>query len=146
MSLVSLIIVGVFIFTVLVLMGGIVFMTKSFNLRSVYLYLVCFVTLIIFIFGTIFTVQKVVDIVVDGGYYYQTLEDYEMRYQKYDAEGKKIESTISKEELTKRYDEYLEVEAKRNRANNIRQLASSISAMVVGGAFWAFHWKRIKEE
>ncbi len=121
-------------------------MTKSFNLRSVYLYLVCFVTLIIFIMGTIFTVQKLVDIFVDGGYYYQTIEDYEMRYQKYNAEGRPTESSISKEELQQRYEAYLETEAERNRANSIRQLASSLSAMVVGGAFWAYHWKKIKEE
>ena len=146
MYLISLIVLVVFVLVVLILMGGVFSMTKSFNLRSVYLYLVCFVTLIIFIIGTIFTVQKLVDVFVDGGYYYQTLEDYESRYYKFDNEGKRLDATIPNEEIKNRYEDYLALEAKRARANNIRQLASNVSAMVIGGAFWVYHWKKIKED
>lgn len=121
-------------------------MSKNFNLRSVYLYLVCFVTLVIFIFGTIFTVQRVVDIAVDGGYYYTTLEDFQTRFITYKPDGTRVEPQLSQEEIEARYEKYLEQEKQRARTNNTRQLASSFSAMLVGGAFWFYHWKKLSND
>ncbi|SCY69413.1 hypothetical protein [Alkaliphilus peptidifermentans] len=120
-------------------------MSKNISLRSVYLYLVCFVTLIIFVFGTITTIQRVVDIAVDGGYYYMTLEDYEQRFIVRGSDGN-IEQRLTEEELTRRYEDYLKQEKNRAQKNNVRQLASSFSAMVVGGSFWLYHWKKINKD
>lgn len=125
--------------------GGMFMMSKNISLRSVYLYLVCFVTLIIFVFGTITTIQRVVDIAVDGGYYYMTLEDYEQRFIVRGSDGN-IEQRLTEEELTRRYEDYLKQEKNRAQKNNVRQLASSFSAMVVGGSFWLYHWKKINKD
>ncbi|KAB3535297.1 hypothetical protein F8154_06815 [Alkaliphilus pronyensis] len=120
-------------------------MSKNFNLRSIYLYLVCFVTLIIFVFGTIFTIERVVDIAVDGGYYYPTLEEYEQRYMLKGPDGN-TQQRLTDEEVEKRYEEYLTREKNRERKNDLRQLASSFSAMIVGGGFWLYHWKKIDND
>ncbi|WP_158385955.1 hypothetical protein [Clostridium aceticum] len=129
-----------------VLLGGGVVMTKNFNLRSLYLYLVCLVTLVIFITGTIFTIHRTVDLLVKDAYYYQTLEDFQQRYYIYGSEGKREEPQLSQEEITQRYENYLEQENTRRRAQNIRNLAYSVSAMLVGGIFWFYHWRKIKED
>ncbi|SDK15749.1 hypothetical protein [Natronincola ferrireducens] len=122
-------------------------MTKNLNLRSLYLYLVCLVTLVIFIFGTIFTIHRTVDLVVGAdGYYFQTLEDYQQRYYVYNSEGKRQDPELSREEIEKRYEEYLKQEATRRRTQNIRDLSYSLSAMLVGGGFWFYHWRKIKED
>jgi hypothetical protein len=135
----------IFIF-VLIMLGGGLAMTKNISLRSLYLYLVCLVTLIIFIFGTIFTAQRVVDIFFEGRYYYISIEDYEQRFNTYGPKGEVQAPNISKDEIKTRYETYLMEEKKRERNNSIRQLASSFSAMVVGGIFWYYHWKKIGDQ
>ncbi|MBM7616062.1 hypothetical protein [Alkaliphilus hydrothermalis] len=121
-------------------------MARNFNLRSVYLYLVCLITLIIFIFGTIFTIQRVVDLALDTGHYYMTLEDYSERFSYRGLEGKDQADELTEEEVEARYEKFVEQEKERARANHARQLASHASAMVVGGIFWVYHWKKIKND
>ncbi|NLM03451.1 MAG: hypothetical protein GX214_00300 [Clostridiales bacterium] len=121
-------------------------MTKNFNLRSLYLYLVCLITLVIFIFGTIFTINRIVDLSIGGGYYYQTYEDYKERYYIYKEDGQTRELKLSEEEIKESYENYLAQEAERRRIQNIKDLANSAAAMIVGGGFWFYHWNKIKEE
>jgi len=143
---------GVFIALILmavfaiVLIGGGLAMTKNFNLRSLYLYLVCLITLVIFIFGTIFTINRIVDLSIGGGYYYQTYEDYKERYYIYKEDGQTRELKLSEEEIKESYENYLAQEAERRRIQNIKDLANSAAAMIVGGGFWFYHWNKIKEE
>lgn len=131
---------------IVTLMGGGLAMTKSLNLRSLYLYLVCLITLVIFIFGTIFTINRTVDLAIGGGYYYQTLEEFQERYYIYKDNGESKELKLSKEEIEENYEKYLTQEAERRRIQNIRELSNSIAAMLVGGGFWFYHWKKIKED
>lgn len=134
------------ILVAILLLGGGLAVTKNFNMRSLYLYLVCLITLVIFIFGTIFTIQRSVDLLLEGEYYYQSFEDFQQRYYYYGPDGKRQEPELTQEEIQQRYDEYLAQEAIRIRNNNIRDLSYSISAMLVGGGFWFYHWKKIKED
>ncbi|MCC5911184.1 MAG: hypothetical protein JJT76_12175 [Clostridiaceae bacterium] len=121
-------------------------MTKNLNLRSLYLYLVCLVTLVIFIFGTIFTIQRTVDLIVDDGYY-QTLEDFRQRYYMQNSRNQEEEvEEISEEEIKERYKAYEQEEANRRRNRNIKNLSYSFSAMLVGGGFWIYHWRKIQED
>lgn len=140
---IGLIIVSLIVVTLI--FGGGAIMSKNLNLRSLYLYLVCLVTLIIFIFGLINVVQNTVDLALGGSHYYSTMYEFEQRFYTYGPDGKKGEVTLSQEEIEKRYEEYLIQEKQRAKVNNIRQLASSISAMIVGGGFWIYHWRKIKD-
>ncbi|SET67405.1 hypothetical protein SAMN05660297_03105 [Natronincola peptidivorans] len=121
-------------------------MTKNLSLRSLYLYLVCLVTLVIFIFGTIFTIHRVVDLLIEDAHYYQTLEDFQQRFVVYGPDRERQEPQLSQEEIEKRYEAYLEQENARRKARNIRDLSYSSAAMIVGGGFWFYHWKKIKED
>lgn len=112
------------------------------NLRSAYLYLVCLVTLIVFIFGIIFAITNLTDLLLDEGYY-TTYEDYVLRFQKFDPERNQSISTLSEEELQERYAQFRQAEEKRQRNQDIKDFVNSIAAMLVGGGFWIYHWRKI---
>ncbi|WP_034429220.1 hypothetical protein [Caldisalinibacter kiritimatiensis] len=120
-------------------------MTKKFNLRSLYLYLVCLITLIIFIVSLIQTVDNLMDVVLVNDGYIQTYEIYK---EKYRNRGDNPETVYSKteEEIQKEYDAYVEREQDRQKRMNIKGLVSSISAALIAGAFWIYHWRKVQKE
>jgi len=140
------ILVLIVVIIIIILIGGGLVMTKNLNLRSIYLYLVCLITLVIFIFGTIFTINRTVDLVIGADYYYQTFEDYKERYYIYKDDGKTQELKLAEEEIKENYERYLSQEAERRQKQTIRDLSNSIASMLVGGGFWFYHWKKIKED
>lgn len=102
---------------------------KIFNLRNLYLYLVCLITLMIFIFSCIITVNNVMEVVLDESEYINPSIDV-----KDDIDG--ISNT--------KYEEYKKLENKRRKARNIKSLASSIASMIISGGFWLYHWMKIE--
>lgn len=104
---------------------------RVFSLTNLYLYLVSLITLIIFIFSCIMTVNNVMEVVIDDSEYYSPYI-YE--------EGNIDEFSKAK------YEEYRELENKRREARNIKDLASSIASMIISGGFWLYHWIKIESK
>lgn len=102
---------------------------KVFTIRNVYLYLVSFVTLVIFIFSMISAVRNLMDIIIQD-------QDIEYKYEML------VEDT--KDELYN--DEYKEIREKENRIRNIKRVVTNIASLIISGGFWIYHWRKIESE
>ncbi len=119
----------------------------KFNLRNAYLYLVCLITLIIFIVSSIQAVNNLMDVVLAENNYYETYEIYKQRYiiQDTKTENGNIQEK-SEEEIKAEYDKFVETQKTRERNRNTKNFVSSIFAMFISGGFWLYHWRKIQSE
>lgn len=102
------------------------------KLRSIYLYLVSFVSLMMIIMGVIFTVQNITDVMFPTNYYYEM----------YPAEKTGDLSEEEKqqyEENQKKYYENTIVESKKN-------VAKSVAVVVVALPTFVYHWRKVEKE
>ncbi len=137
---------------------------KAFTMKSLYLYLASFAALLFFLFGTVLTATGVMELIYPAGYYQTYLEFRQSIGYLFEDEGAidldlnldigvaqtkdmaMVESGIAPdtEEVRAMYEEQLEAEMARTRAFNMRDLAGSVTAMVLGLFFWLFFWKKTK--
>lgn len=102
------------------------------KLRNIYLYLVCFVTLMMILFGTISTVQRVTDLLFPTNYYsYPVIPD-------------------KGAELTPEQEKQNAINQKRDQENQHNQskknVAQSVAVLLVALPTFAYHWKKIERE
>jgi glucan phosphoethanolaminetransferase (alkaline phosphatase superfamily) len=102
------------------------------KLRSIYLYLVSFVALMMIIIGLIFTVQNITDVLFPTNYYYEPLP---------------IEKTggMTKQEI-KRYEESQKINELNQRTSSKKNVAKSIAVVVIALPTFAYHWRKIEKE
>lgn len=102
------------------------------KLRSIYLYLVSFVSLMMIIMGVIFTVQNITDVIFPTNYYYEMYPAEKM--------GDLSEEEKQKyEENQKKYYENTIIESKKN-------VAKSVAVVVVALPTFVYHWKKVEKE
>lgn len=101
------------------------------KLRNVYLYLVSFVSLMMILFGVIFTVQNITDVIFPTNY-------YEMPPIVKTGELSAEEQQIYVENQ-KRYEENRSMESKKN-------VAKSVAVVVVALPTFAYHWRKVEKE
>lgn len=102
------------------------------KLRNVYLYLVSFVSLMMILIGTIFTVQNITDVVFPTNYYYETLP---------------IEKTGNLTvEDQKNYEENQRINAENRDIESKKSVAKSIAVVAVALPTFAYHWRKIEKE
>jgi hypothetical protein len=95
------------------------------KLRNVYLYLVTFVSLMMILMGTIFTVQNIMDVIFPTNNYYEMTAP---------------EKTGGISEEQKRiYEENRSIESKKN-------VAKSVAVIVVGLPTFIYHWRKVEKE
>lgn len=124
-------------------------MSKSrISLRNIYLYLVCLITLIIFIVSAIQTVDNTMDVILGNDYYYETFEMYKQRYVIRDDEGKVtgLREGKTEESIRIEFKEFKENQKTRQRNQDIKSLVTSIAALIISSVFWMYHWKQIQIE
>ncbi|MFW2488963.1 hypothetical protein [Clostridium chromiireducens] len=103
-----------------------------FKLRNLYLYLVCFVSLMMVLAGIIFTVQNITDLMFPTNYYYEGISpDKSGSLSEYD---KKIY-----EENQIRYEQNRSIESKKN-------VAKSVAVVVVALPTFLYHWRKVEKE
>ncbi len=102
------------------------------KLRSIYLYLVSFVSLMMILMGVIFTVQNITDVMFPTNYYYDMYP-----YEK--MEGVSEEEQQKYEENQKRYYENSIIESKKN-------VAKSVAVVVVALPTFIYHWRKVEKE
>ncbi len=112
-------------------------MVKAWNIRTVYLYLVSFVTLIMLIVGTVNLIRAGVDFFYPDPGYYPGPVELKMRY-----ENQKVEPEVIEEQVK------LEVEREQQRQKHwrIKRLAESFAMLVVAAPIYLYHWRRIQIE
>ena len=110
------------------------------KLRSIYLYLVSFVALMMIIIGLIFTVQNITDAIFPTNYnYYETFPI-----------GKTANMT---EEELKKYEESQKINEQNQKMNEQNQrteskknVAKSVAVVIIALPTFAYHWRKIEKE
>jgi hypothetical protein len=103
------------------------------NIRTVYLYAVCFITLMMAIGGIIATVNAVANYclpVVFAPYHFDRTESA--------AEAKAIDE--------RRMEEDRKAQFESERIRNLRSIFSSSAVWLIAGPVFAFHWRRLRAE
>lgn len=102
------------------------------NLRSVYLYLVCLITLVMVIFAAVNAVRNVVELVYPdpGAFAYEPV---------YGPEGKE---EVTERERAEREEAFQDAE--RRRA--VLGLVGSGTMLLIAGPAYLYHWRRVQDE
>lgn len=103
-----------------------------FKLRSLYLYLVSFVSLMMILMGVIFTVQNLTDVMFPTNYYYEPYPTEKLG-ELSEEEQKKYE------ESQKRYYDNTIIESKKS-------VAKSVAVVVVALPTFVYHWRKVEKE
>lgn len=113
-------------------------MTPSkFSIRNIYFYLVCFLSIIIFVIGAVQTVGNFLDIVYP---------DPDSPY-KLDRFDKQVQAgNLTSEEAEKKAQEILQLEREWNKVRDIKDLAQSITMLVIAIPLFLFHWQRVANQ
>jgi hypothetical protein len=101
---------------------------QHWNLRNLYLYLVCLVTLVISIFAAVQFVRSAVELVYpDPGYYgFEPAKD----------------SGMSEEEIARQR----QAAEDSQRRNAVLGLVGSGTTLLITGPLYLYHWRRIERE
>ena len=114
------------------------------NVRTIYLYLVCLITLFLMIGGFISAIYEISNLIFPSSYYSTYLEDI-----KYDSEYKDLEG----QEAIKYEQQYKEQWEKENAAQILRERNRTIKDIIYSFAFvvvalpiYAYNWRKIEED
>lgn len=113
-------------------------MKREWNIRTVYLYLVSFVTLMMIIFGTVDLIRAAVAIAYPPPVY--TPGPLEIKYRSSN------DSTITPEMAAEQARLEEERERQRQRYDQARRLASAVSLLAVALPLYLYHWRQIQRE
>lgn len=102
------------------------------DIRTVYLYLVCFVSLMMIIVGGVEGVQAI------GNYFYPQPGPYLY-------EPKLKDSNFPPEVIQQQIQEEKERQERQARYNQFQRVLSSVALMGVGLPVYLYHWRRIRE-
>lgn len=102
------------------------------SLRNIYLYLVCFVTLMMMIFGTVNIIGNITDIMYPTNFSY-----YSPKVESNTASP--TESEKINAENRKRHEENQKIQNKKN-------LVKSVSFVFIAIPVFVYHWRKIEYE
>lgn len=112
-------------------------MKREWNVRTVYLYLVCFVTLMMIAFGTVQLIRTAVAFLYPEPTYYPGPAEIKMRLRSENVPPELIEEQVRFEQ------ERQEQQTEYQRA---RRLAESLALVLVGLFIYLYHWRWIQRE
>lgn len=114
------------------------------NVRTVYLYLVCLITLFLAVGGIISAIYEAANFIFPTSYYSTYQEDF-----KYDVEYENL-TEQAKIEYEQKYKEQWEKEnvaqLLRERNRNIKDIIYSLAFVVVALPIYAYNWRKIEED
>lgn len=114
-------------------------MTQGWQIKNIYFYLVCFVTLMMLVFGLITFLGHTARLMFPTEYtYYTTIMEVEREYLNTNRE------VPAMSELERIRDERRELELARSRAYVIRDLINSLAVWLIATPFYLYHWRKIK--
>ena len=112
-------------------------MRRDWNIRTIYLYLVCFVTLIMMIIGTVQTVDAIVTLAYPPPLYYPTPEELKMQAPN---------QNVPVEVLQERARIEQQRQEQQVRYERVRFLAGALALLVVALPIYMYHWRKVQEE
>lgn len=117
---------------------------SAWTLRNIYLYLICFVTVIMILFGAVSTIRHLIDLIYPTPAYMQTEEIMMSDYARLSREG--IYKDMTFEEYKKLREREWELQKKRERVYSVKRFAESLSMFIVAVPFYVYHWRKIEKE
>ena len=117
-------------------------------IKNVYVYLILFTTLMMVIGGSVAAFMAVADIVSPTPYY-QTFEDYKLRYQydKPSIEGQQIEKEpLSEEEMLANYNAMVQSEYERQVQRAKNNLIKSLGWIIIPLPIFMFYQRRLPKK
>lgn len=116
-------------------------MTQGWQLRSIYLYLVCFVTLLMIVFGFISFLNNAARLLFPVHYAYrQTIMDVEREYL---SQNRTVPPVAELEQIR---DERMQKELNNERIRLLRDLIGSFAVWLIPIPFYLYHWRKVKNE
>lgn len=107
------------------------------NIRQVYLYLVCFATLMMLIVGSVQLVMSLVDFVYPEQFYYP---DAKARII---AENQKMPN-VTQEEIDRQVEEERQRGESAMERSRVRRMINSVAFIVVSLPVYVYHWRKIQ--
>ncbi len=101
------------------------------KLRNIYLYLVCFVTLMMMVFGTVNIIGSITDIIFPVDYSYHI---------------PKMDTSDSTEPTEKQLEEARQREQQNRDMENKKRLIKAVSFVLVALPVFVYHWRKIENE
>lgn len=116
-------------------------------IRTIYLYLVCLISLFMVVGGLISAISEFAEIVFPSNYYsnaYDKYIDKEYFSNNYNLTDEQFDKYMQaqKEERDAEY----KLELKRQKNNNIKSVINSLSFVIVGLPIYVYNWKKIETE
>lgn len=107
------------------------------DIRTVYLYLVCFVSLMMIVIGGVEGIQAI------GNYFYP---EPEFGPSPYVYETKLRDTNLSPEAMQQQIQDEKERQGRQARYNQFQRVLSSVALIGVGLPVYLYHWRRIREK
>ena len=127
-------------------------MTGGWQVKNIYFYLVCFVTLMMIISGIVSTLNTSLDLIYPWNYSPTLMDIYlqEAPYNRYDQLPKLREHLSENppdwEKLEEMRAEREGLDMERDRIYKLRNLIGSLALFLIPLPFYYYHWKKIKPE
>ena len=116
----------------------------NWTLRNLYLYLVCFVTVIMILIGAVSTVNNLIDLAYEVPPYVESKEDMLKNFENLSEKGVFADMTF--EEYKDMRSEDIEMQKERDRVYDLRSLFHSMSIFIIGIPFYIYHWRKIEKQ
>ncbi len=116
-------------------------MSKEWNIKNLYLYLVCLVTLFLFVGGTIAAVNTAMQLALPARPNIPIMSTYYPEYK--EGVSEPLFNPPPLAELEERRAEQESME-ELYRGYTWRSLLNSIALMIISAPFYLYHWRKIK--
>lgn len=119
------------------------------NIRTLYLYIVSFVTLCMMVGAFVGIVNTTVSYFAPNVNYYGSIYPMDYKSSTISAEDAKIINVTDKLDIEKgvaNYKAALAEETEEQKLRNLKGIYNSIAVLVVASPLFAYHWSRIEKE
>ncbi len=118
-------------------------MTKPFNIKNLYYYLVCLVTLFLIVGGAIATINNAVHIALPDRPNITLMNIHSISMRSIEPESEPFTERLTLEELEKKRAEQEQLEMQR-RGFFHRRFLNAVALTIIPVPFYLYHWKQIK--
>lgn len=113
---------------------------RQWNIRQVYLYLVCFATLMMLIIGSVQLIMGVVDLIYPDPNMEPGYLDTKMRV----SEMQRNDPGITREDIEKQIQEERERQKVSQKYYQVKRFINSLALVVVSLPVYLYHWRKIQ--
>lgn len=115
----------------------------AWDARTTYYYLVCFVTLLMVIFGTVRVVQHGLDLLLPEEPYRPSPVELRERTPRPPGQA---DTTFTREELEEMAEEEAARQRRQQQRRTLRGLLGSLVLVLIAAPVYWYHWRRVRRD